>query len=210
MIKIVVATNNHSKYLSIKNLISRTSFCDRINIVHLPSNIKSPNESEKTSLKNALIKANYFDKLLKTPFIVIDDSITLSPKIGLNYGYKFHRLGKDSNISNKKIFVYLQNELQNKHPIKLKRIRNIIFVFNGKYQKAQNSFRCILEPLEKSTFNRLKNMKLSDNPLNYFSVVPHSTHVRLWELTSEKRNKLIYTTVCVNKINSIIKKYLNT
>ena len=73
----------------------------------------------------------------------------------------------------------------------------------------QNKFRCRLEPLEESTFVKLKNSKLGDNPLNYFSIVPNKKNERLWEISATKRNKIIYSNSDVSEMESVIKECIS-
>ena len=204
--KLIIATKNKSKFISVKSLVLDELGNKNIDVTQIKTDIPSAEETGKTSRENCLIKINHYKKFLDDPFIVIDDKVKFfGSKDILNFDHNFHELGGSSDKSPKEIFKYMQNYLQKNKNIKMIRTRYFGLV-NGKIKQIFiSTLRSKLMPLSNGKFKNILSRNVLDNPLNYFSI-PNGYKNRLSVYNTKKRVEIAYDKGVREKINKFLVK----
>lgn len=204
--KLIIATKNKSKYLSVKSLVLDVLVNKNIDVAQIKTDIPSAEETGNTSRENCLIKIKHYQKYLNDPFIVIDDKIKFfGSKDTLSFEHNFHELGSGSDKSPKEIFKYMQDYLQKNKNTRMIRIRYFGLV-NGKTKQIFISrLRAILTPLSNASFEKVLSKKILDNPLNYFSI-PNGYKKRLSVYNTKKRIEIAYDKGIREKIKQFLAK----
>lgn len=204
--KLIIATKNKSKYLSVKSLVLDVLGNKNIDVTQIKTDIPSAEETGNTSRENCLIKIKHYKKYLGDPFIVIDDKVKFfGLKDMLSFEHNFHELGSGSDKSPKEIFEYMQNYLQKNKNIKILRTRYFGLV-NGKTKQIfVSKLKSNLMTLSNTEFEKILSRNVLDNPLNYFSI-PNGYKKRLSVYNTKKRIEIAYDKGIREKINKFLVK----
>ncbi len=206
MSRIILATKNRSKYISISRLLASLPQKNslKIDIQPLDSNIQSPIETGKSSDENCQIKAQYYEKIVSGAFIVIDDEIDFSSLLGNLAYHEFHSLGTKTDKTSKEITAQILQLATEGKSYPLSIIRYFGCINNGKKTFFNNVFNCYLK-INNEDKAALLNDNLPDNPLNNFLYTMDNKRL----LNISDRTDIVYSETTRSKLIEFISSLAN-